>query len=281
MTAAWWSGVATGLDFESDGPEPLNARIITANITTISAVGAGTTRYDWLVKPERPIPDGAIEIHHITTEEAQAKGTDRAEAIAHIARTLAGVAGGVIGGGCPVVGHNLRYDLTLLDREMRRTGVGSLAIASPGCIDWEPGTVIVQLDGRQIGAFYVIDTMVVDRAIDRYRPGSRKLVDTAAHYGVRMGEGGAHDAGADVLGCLRIAWRIAAVCGVVPYSSEVPDGVPGGTDWSLMTLPELHDAQVHEALGQARSLAAYFRKTGKTAEAATVRGEWPFIPYEN
>jgi hypothetical protein len=84
--------------------------------------------------------------------------------------------------GCPVVGFNLCYDLTLLDRELRRHGRPPL----------EPG--------------YVIDAFVLDKHVS-YRRGPRKLVDQCQHYGVRID--GAHDAAADALAAARVAWRIA------------------------------------------------------------------------
>jgi DNA polymerase-3 subunit epsilon len=45
-------------------------------------------------------------------------------------------------------------------------------------------------------------------------------------------------------------------------------------------LGELHDRQVQWAAAQARSLAAYFRRTpGKEAWADDVRTEWPIVPF--
>ena len=53
----------------------------------------------------------------------------------------------------------------------RRTGARAVAsledLASDGC---------------------VVDTFVLDKAVDTYRKGSRKLIDVARHYGVELTE---------------------------------------------------------------------------------------------
>ena len=100
----------------------------------------------------------------------------------------------------------------------------------------------------------VIDPLVLDRALDRYRRGSRKLTAACAHYGVRLD--GAHDATFDALAAARVAWRIA---------QQYPDIAALHLD-DLMTL----QAGMH--LEWATHFQAYLRGKGSTEVIETA---WP------
>lgn len=277
--AAWWNGSAILWDLETDGINPQDARIITAaTVYCFSAITPETET--WLVKPGRPIPAEASAVHGIGTDHAAAHGMDRAEAIEEIARSLCEIHRGATRdqwGDPPVIGHNVgKYDLTVLDRELRRTGVGSLGV--------EKDRVCVRIDGREVGSFHVIDSLVLDKAVDPYRRGSRKLVDVAAHYGVPI-RGDAHTADADALAAGRIVWAIARRCGEPSatlferYRDRKDPGEIAAAFYALrlMDLPGLHRAQVVWAAEQARGLAAYFRRTGK-GDPDGVSGAWPLEP---
>jgi DNA polymerase III subunit epsilon len=274
---AWWSGHAVGLDFESDSPTPEEARIITCNITNI-APGEKPFSLDWLVKPERDIPQGAIDVHGITTEHAQEFGMPRGDAVADIVSMLTGASESV-----PVVGHNVgSYDLTLLDREMRRLGLGSLGL--------DEGLVTIRRDGRTQARFPVIDTLVLDKAVDPYRPGKggRRLEKVAEQYGVPMAEGAAHAADADVLASLRIAWKIANMCDWEPtqlharYASRSRSSgiVVAFNGLAGMSLIDLHHLQAKWAVAQAEGLRQYFRDhPERGVDPNDIDGSWPFHPY--
>lgn len=281
---AWWNGQAVGFDLETDGPEPEDARIITANVTVVSEDGL-VQPVDVMLEPERDIPEGATAVHGITTAHAKEHGLPREGGLSMICMSLASA-----GGDAPVVGHNLRYDLTLLDRELRRTGLGSLAIDRDNFATL--GQVQLRLDGVQVAAFWVIDTMVLDKAVDTFRPGSRKLTDVAAHYRVSMGDQGAHDAGADVIAALRIAWRIARLCDsdtnqlVAHFADRRRPREVAETFRAVgkKDLSNLHAWLEKRAEGQAAGLADYWRanpdKMPEGADPDSVRGEWPFVPYD-
>ena len=137
---------------------------------------------------------------------------------------------------------NLQYDLTLLDRETRRHGL-------------EP------LEERFAQALpFVIDVRPLDKYVDRYRKGGRKLTDLCATYDVRID--GAHDASHDAIAAARVAYRIA---------QRHP---------SLAALPlaELHALQVKAHASQQRSFRAYRAKKGEPVDA---REEWPIIPFSS
>jgi DNA polymerase-3 subunit epsilon len=283
----WWTGAALGFDLETDSADPTDARIITAANVLITP-GNEPIPMEVMLQPERDIPDGAVAVHGITTETARELGALREMGIGQIAGTIAEIAGPEI----PIVGHNASFDLTILDREMRRTGIGRL--------DIEAGTGFVSLciGGDQVAAFPVIDTYVIDKAVDRYRKGSRKLEAAAAHYGVPMTEGSAHDAAADVFAALRIAFRFhqrglaaadyVAENGADPMAFRMHpfmrhyagrrdplELVKSFAALAAMSLPELHAAQVRWAREQADGLREYFISKGQKDDAATVDGTWP------
>lgn len=277
-STAWWSGSAVLLDFESDSPDPKDARAIQCAAVKIGPGYSMPTT--WLVKPERPIPQEAIDVHHIENEYATAHGETRELALFQIATSLAADTQD----GRPVIAHNGTYDLTLLDRELRRTGLGSLAA--------DHGRVTVRLDGREVGSFYVIDTIVLDRALDQYRKGPagggrNKLEEACRVYGVPMPEGAAHDAAADALAAGRLAWVMAKRCAMdgdqlrAVYADRkrpqtlVNDFQSLGT----LTLPQLHAWQQRVAKEQMEHLQDYFAEhPERGVDPADVSTDWPLIP---
>jgi DNA polymerase-3 subunit epsilon len=263
---AWWSGRAVLLDFESDSPDPTDARAITP--VAVPAVS------NFLVRTERPISVEATAVHGVSTEHADAHGMARDEAVFAIADALAALART---GDTPVIGHNVKYDLTLLDRELRRTGVGSLGT--------EGDTVTVRIDGRQAGAFHVIDSLVLDKHVDPYRRGKRQLPVTAEHYGVPI-RGDAHTADADALASGRIVWAIAKRC-EEPSATlferyrdrrKPEEIVKQFYALGPLTLPQLHRAQIQWAAEQADGLRKYFTTNPGTGDPNTVTGDWPLQP---
>lgn len=247
----WWNGRALGFDTETDEPVPTEARIITGALVHMPGGGERPRPLEVLLKPERDIPQEAIDVHGITTERAQIEGIARETGVATIAEGIAEVAGPEV----PVVGHNAVYDLTLLDREMRRLGLGWLEIERD--VFAQIGQVRMILGTGLAATFPMLDTLVLDKAFDRYRKGSRRLTDVARHYGVPMGEGTAHGATADAIASLRIAIAIANRGGFEGRS-----------------LADLHCAQVKWKAEQAESLKDYFRRTG-AADPDSVSTDWP------
>jgi DNA polymerase-3 subunit epsilon len=126
----------------------------------------------------------------VSDEHARADGIDPATAAAQILAEL------VDGwhGGAPVVIYNASYDVTVLDRELRR----------------HCGTHIDDALGP------IIDPFVIDKALDPYRKGKRTLTACCEHYGVKLTD--AHTSLGDALAAARLAWRLAQV-----YSVELAD----------------------------------------------------------
>lgn len=269
----WWSGHAIGLDTETDGKDPEDARIITACATRIRP-GIDPAVYDWIARPERDIPAEATAVHGITTEHAAEAGRPRATVIAEIVAVLRRADERT-----PVVIHNASYDLTVLDREMRRTGIGFLDADAHG----------VHLVTHEHGAtlFEVIDTLVLDKQVDRYRPGKggRKLPVVGAAYGIELTEADAHAADADTRTALRIAIAIARRCSmrhpdlVALYEGRKRPHKIAQEFAALrdLSLADLHAAQAKWAPEQAAGLADWARKNPDETDIdpSTVRGDWP------
>ena len=101
----------------------------------------------------------------------------------------------------------------------------------------------------------VVDPLVIDKAVDKYRRGKRTLAITASHYGVSLV--GAHDAGADAVAAGRVAQAIARA-----YPAEL------GID-----VEELHRLQVRWCQEQAEDFQAYIRRVKDPFFTTT--GGWP------
>lgn len=238
----WHRGTLVSFDTETTGVDPETARIVTAAIVTCDPLAGTVHTEQWLLNPGVDIPAEATDIHGITTEMARADGRRPAEALPEIVDALA-IAWRA---GCPVVVYNAPYDFTVLDREMRRhTGEG-------------------------IWTGIVVDPLVLDKHFDRYRRGSRKLVDTARYYGVTLSEQDAHGAAADALAAARVAWKLAES---FPELAEMP-------------LPQLHARQAAWCGEQKASLEDYLRRQhyrehgelDHAAELIKIPRDWPMLP---
>lgn len=158
--------VIVALDFETTGTDVFEDRIVTATITELETSGEVRYNYEWLVDPGIPIPAEATAVHGITTEMVQSVGYEAKEAVSEIVHLLS-----LYPENTPLVIMNANYDISLLYYEALRYGVQPL--------DHE--------------RFNIIDPLVLDRHFDKYRPGSRKLVALAEHYGVPVDEDLAHN----------------------------------------------------------------------------------------
>ena len=149
-----------GFDTETTGLNLEESRIIQAAVVGVSE----SVTY---INPGIKIPSEAVAIHGINNDFLEINGCSPKEGIQKIRDQLSDETK-------PIVGCNLQFDLTILDRECRR-------------YDIEP----LNLNTRAI-----YDVLILDRGLDKYRKGSRKLTSLVEHYGVDLGK--AHDALGDV-----------------------------------------------------------------------------------
>ncbi|MGI8333421.1 exonuclease domain-containing protein [Actinomadura scrupuli] len=259
---SWHNGPMMGLDFESSGVDTEADRIVQSALVIVHAAERRVEQDVRLINPGIEIPEAATEVHGITTARAEADGAKPAEALEDLAADL--VAG--LTAGWPIVGANLVYDLTLMDRELRRHGLATLE------------------QRLRVPIAPVVDVMVIDKICHRFRKGGRKLTDLCDHYGVRID--GAHDAGADALAACRIAWRMVQ-WGGLPDSHFAQH--PGISQRDMASVPaayrrlaalplaDLHTAQVRAKKVQDAGLAEYFRSKGQAFTG--LDGHWPMIPF--
>lgn len=232
----WHKGMLLGFDLETSGVDVENDRIVTACATLINGTTGEANTHTWLANPGIDIPQGAIDVHGITNEYAREHGDDPRAVVETLCDTLMTQ----VQKGVPIVGCNLQYDCTLLDRETRRHGLQPLAERFAQALP------------------FVIDVRVLDKYADRYRSGGRKLTDLCEHYGARID--GAHDASHDAVAAARVAYRIAQ----------------RNPKLAAMPLHELHALQVKACAQQQRSFRKYRAEKGEPVDA---REEWPIIPF--
>jgi DNA polymerase-3 subunit epsilon len=224
----WHRRRLAGFDTETTGRDPRTVRVVSAAIVTSD--GSEKT---FLIDPGVEIPAEATAIHGITTEYAREHGAPPRQTLDEIAEALAAE----LRAGTPLVVFNAPYDLTLLEAELARNGLAPLAARAP--------------------VAPVIDPLVIDRQMDKFRKGARTLEAQCQFYGVTITH--AHDAAADALAAMNLAQVIGA-----SYASV-------GT----LDAVRLHEAQARWKAEQEADRAAYRERRGEKSYAEP---EWPMRP---
>ncbi|MHC5908405.1 exonuclease domain-containing protein [Streptomyces sp. S6] len=232
----WYEGPLAAFDTETTGVDVETDRIVSAALVVQDATGTRPRVTRWLVNPGVPVPSSATAVHGLTEEHLQRNGRWPAPVMYEIAELLAEQAAV----GRPLVVMNAPFDLTLLDRELRRHRASSLG------------------DRLEQTPLRVLDPRVLDKHLDRYRKGRRTLTDLCAHYEVTLAE--AHDAGADALAALEVVRAVGR-----RFSARLERLSPS----------ELHSLQTGWHAAQARGLQAWFARSG---QEETVDPAWPLRP---
>ncbi|MET7654021.1 MULTISPECIES: 3'-5' exonuclease [unclassified Streptomyces] len=232
----WYEGPLAAFDTETTGVDVETDRIVSAALVVQDAPGVRPRVSRWLVNPGVPVPAGATEVHGLTDDHLQRNGRWPAPVMFEIAELLAEQAAA----GRPLVVMNAPFDLTLLDRELRRHRASALG-------NWTDAAPLRVLDPR-----------VLDKHLDRYRKGRRTLTDLCAHYGVTLAD--AHDAAADALAALEVVRALGR-----RFAARLERLSPA----------DLHALQTAWHAAQARGLQAWFARSG-TPE--TVDTSWPLRP---
>lgn len=182
---SWIDGQLLGFDTETTGVDTALDRIVTVALVHRNA--AGTTAHTWLIDPGIEIPAAATAVHGISTEHARMHGRTPVAALEEVATEIAKA----FSTGTPVVAFNACYDLTLLEAELRRNELPTVAERVGGPL--RP----------------VIDPLVLDREYDRFRKGKRTLGLLCEVYGVTPDQAGLHTADVDVVATLDVLAAMA------------------------------------------------------------------------
>ncbi len=183
MSGAWLDGELLALDFETTGVVP--TRDVPVSYALVRAASQQVLSVQSsLVNPGRQIPAGAVAIHGITSERAAAEGVRLERAIRLVGEAVLAAARA----GVPLVGMNLAFDLSILDHQLR--ALDGAGLAERG---WQGP---------------IIDVLVLDRHLDQFRKGPRRLEQLCRHYGVVPTS--AHDAGADAAAALGVLFALGA-----------------------------------------------------------------------
>jgi DNA polymerase-3 subunit epsilon len=233
--APWYLGEWAAVDLETTGLDVESDRIVTAAVVRCVRGVPFETR-TWLADAgQQPIPADATAVHGIHERHAHRYGRPAGLVAEQIAAALAEAAID----GLPVVVANAPYDLTLHDRELDR------GVSSP-LETWASSKPI-----------HVLDPLLLDWKLDRFREGRRRLEDLCRYYGVEHEV--PHRADADAVAAAAVTYRIL---GHFPQLQA-------------MTLAEVHQAQVGWAVERAAARQAYKRRTDPDA---VVDASWPLIP---
>lgn len=225
----WHRGELCALDYETTGTDPFNDRIVTASIVHLNGTTGERRLKEWIINPGVDIPEAASRVHGVTNERARAEGMSPKDALTEINEEIRQAQDK----GTPIIGFNLAYDLSMNHAEARRNGIEPPELSR------------------------VIDVAVLDKQVDKYRRGGRKLTDLCNLYGVDLGDS-AHNSSYDALATARVGWRMAEKH---PEALQIP-------------LDELHEKQKTWRADQAHGLQTYFRRS-KSDDTITVAPQWP------
>lgn len=232
-----------GFDTETTGVDVYDdsVRVVTCAMILQESASEPPQIIEYLMNPEVEIPSGASEVHGITTEYAQQNGMNYREGLQKVADLFKYT----IDRGIPTVAHNASFDATLLRIEFINQNI--------------------DFDQLYWDRILIVDTIVLDRAIDKWRKGGKKLTAVAAHYGYDIGNN-AHEATADVLACMHVGRVI-----IPKFADHVLEEVgsrPAGFE-------DLHEIQKHYYKAQADDLEIYLRKKENDPDK-TINKSWPF-----
>jgi DNA polymerase III subunit epsilon len=227
MSIPWFDTLGV-FDLETTGIDVEHSRIVSAHVGVLNAAGELVEDWNWLADPGVDIPTGASDVHGITTERARAEGRPAKEVVAEIIDVLSAL----ISRGLAITIYNAPYDLSLLRAEALRYGLEPLTTPAP-----------------------IIDPLVLDKVVDRYRKGKRTLEAAAVAYGVSLVD--AHDASADAIAAGRVAQAMAR---------RYPEVLS-------IEAPVLHAQQVEWCAQQSADFQDYMRRTHNPS--FTTSGLWP------
>lgn len=235
----WTEYPVLAFDIETTGVDVEQDRIVTYSLAFVGPDHSVDLQASGLVKPVGyEIPEGAAKVHGWTTERAlqDPSAVNLTDALDDITFHMLYAERNDI----PIVIYNAPFDATLLLREYER-------------VNMPPPRPI--LEGP------IIDPLVMDKWVDKYRKGKRWLSVTCEHYGVVLDD--AHTAEADAVAAARLAYTLGVRFEVL----------------RKLSARELHGHQQLQFKAQAEGLEKHLRKT-KSDPHLNIDRNWPYRPYD-
>ena len=153
-----WLDTIAVFDTETTGLNLSQDRIVTAALHRMTSDGEIIPGgFDWVLNPGIPIPEVASKVHGFYDKDV-AGAMPAAVGVPQIVDAI----NACFAEGIPVLAYNAAYDFTILHYEAIRNGVNPLEFG------------------------LVIDPLVIDKTIDKYRKGKRNLVSAAERYQVEL-----------------------------------------------------------------------------------------------
>lgn len=230
----WNKNIFVGFDTETTGVDYSTDKIVTAatvfyDFSTKTTLKTNT----WLADPGVEISPQASAVNGITNEYAKEHGRPLAEVLVEIRDTLLEAVNNDI----PIVIFNANFDLSILHNNLKAEGLDTLE----------------SILGED--TYNVIDPLVIDRGVDKYRKGKRTLESMMNFYGVPVREN-LHDAQVDTEVMLDVLDKIFVSHPVL----------------SAFSVEQLHDWQKQAYKEWADGFNSWLSKQGKPA---TVSDIWP------
>ena len=223
----WSEGPLWSFDTETTGLDPQRDRLVSAALLYVEPDGrAVVPSYSTIIDPGIEVPEAASAVNGLTTEHVRREGIAPAAALRYIVSLLVRCKSE----GSPLVIMNAPFDWPFLLAECRRHGIQ------------EPPVVPI------------FDPLLVDRHMDPYRKGSRRLEALCGVYGVTLDD--AHEAGADAAAAAQVS---RAIVRANPALLE-------------RTPRQLHTDQIGWYAAWREDINRYWEHRGETRR---VTGSWP------
>lgn len=233
-------------DLETTGVDVHTCKIVTAYVGLLDEDGKVLKEQEWICDPGAEFyNEDAAAVHGWTQEKLDAeprtrRGENIAEQVAlEIAQLLWALGNPNRLSWHPVAGHNLAFDLTMLQAHLARKDTAMFPFGENGV--------------------RVLDSIVLDKKYNKYVKGSgqRKLIPTAARYGIALTDEQAHAASFDAIAAGRICQAILA-----------------RHQLGRSSLLQLHDNQIVWRAEQQAGLQKWLRGAGNEPTAVCEPG-WP------
>lgn len=198
-TPHWTVRPWVGFDTETTGVDVTTSHILTASLVDYQPADATVGTVDnTIINPGVPIPETSVKVHGLTQQFIDEHGVDPRKG-------LEGIVTGIVDAidhHKVLVAFNAGFDFAILEHNLVRLGMPGLS---------------QRVDLSQA---LIVDPLVCDRALWKYRRGKRQLINLVDVYGIDTDTQHLHDAQADTTATLAV---LRAMVGHFPQLTTLDD----------------------------------------------------------